>query len=236
MKIKWVATQNARKFKTGARYIINRCSVLFISMFLLVISCSKNDDMEIVKNESPIDSQTPDKNQTVDDSKSVIIYTDLEPDFAGDNLSVYYDLDLNNDGIVDYTLSLWNDTLYDYLLIQSSPTATNTFISVTPWYGNVEPLDKGKKIFTFPLEGYNWGESYLNWAVFTIGNCFGGEESCFYDWKDKNDKYLGLHFYINGQSHYGWACLDVTSVTQWVIKDYAYNATPNQPILAGQKE
>ena len=49
------------------------------------------------------------------------------------------------------------------------------------------------------------------------------------------DKYIGVQFYIGTQLHYGWARFDVDSTaSQFTIKDYAYNATPNAYILAGE--
>lgn len=54
MKTKRVAIQNARKFTVASQYMINWGSVLLISMLLLVISCTKNDDLETIGNEPPI--------------------------------------------------------------------------------------------------------------------------------------------------------------------------------------
>jgi hypothetical protein len=44
-----------------------------------------------------------------------------------------------------------------------------------------------------------------------------------------------LKFFVNGNAHYGWARLDVTADGDvFVMKDYAYNATPGAAIQAGQ--
>ena len=231
MNSKQITTLIAGKFKTESLYKINR-ALLFTTSVLLIISCSKNEDFEITDNESPINAQ------------SLIIYKDIEPDFVSDNLNQSYDLDLNNDHIIDFTLkSELNLINWDYndpiilpqhlLYLGSKASSANGSISVTPWLPNPLPLDSGKEIFS--LAGYTNGESYENWGYFMIGNC-GDELSCYSNWEDKSDKYLGLKFYINGKAHYGWVQLDISSATQWVIKDYAYNSTPNKPILAGQKE
>lgn len=233
MNTKLLVTQNARKFKTISQHMINCGSVLLLSTLLLVISCAKSDDSETIDNEIPVASG------------SLIMYTDIEPDFTSENLNDTYALDLNNDGIVDFTLESEQNLLnWDYndpiiapqyfLYLDSGSNDASGSISVTPWLPNPVPLDSGKEIFN--LAGYTNGESYENWGFFIIGVCGDKEESCYQDWKDKNDKYLGLRFAKNGKIHYGWVRLDVTSATQWVIKDYAYNATPNKPILAGQKE
>lgn len=57
MKSKWVTTPNVRIFKAVPQYKINWGSVLFLSVLLLVISCSKSDGMDTIVNESPIDME-----------------------------------------------------------------------------------------------------------------------------------------------------------------------------------
>jgi hypothetical protein len=52
--------------------------------------------------------------------------------------------------------------------------------------------------------------------------------------------FLGLEFQIDGQAHYGWAAVLITDAVappgyRGVVKGYAYNTVPNQPILAGQR-
>ena len=235
MKPKWVATRYAGKFK----------ALLLMSLILVVISCDKSDDLDTVGNESPIqnesppdetppDEESPSDNEPPTDDESNIVYTDIEPDFTGQNLIDYYDLDLNNDQIVDFTVWSGDWDGWQVLMIGSNPIIENGVISVQPWYTNVVPIDGGKEIYN--PGGYRNGEYFASGGFFTVGDCHAGEPGCFYYWKDKIDKYLGLRFFIKGQPHYGWARLDITSFTQWVIKDYAYNATPNKPILAGQTE
>ena len=239
MKTKSVSRLDAKTYNKPFTCMMNFGSLLFMSVLLLTVSCAKSEDLETIVNETPNDNETPiDNNPPIDttptiDNTSLIVYTDIEPDFVSDEQNTVYDLDLNNDGIVDYTLNLFDDYPNDWLLI-NSPNNINGIISVTPWYANTVPLDNGREIYI--LDWFIYGQTYENWGVFTTGNCFAGEPSCSYDWKDKNDKFLGLRFLINGKTHYGWARIDVTSATQWIIKDYAYNATPNMPILAGQKE
>ena len=166
------------------------------------------------------------------DINSVIIYTNNDPYYSSKTLGDIYNLDLNNELIVDFTLqSIRDSDNLDYLIIGG--TGVNKFISVSPWYTSPVPLDKFSEIYN--LVGYRNGETYESTGYFTVGDCFGYETLCYEDWKNRKNKYLGLKFSINGQMHYGWAQMDVTSPTQWVIKDYAYTATPIMPILAGEK-
>lgn len=220
MKTKWVATLNAGKIKAVLQFVKNSGKKLLMSLLFLNISCDKSDDLEPIGNESPPNNE------------SIIVYTDIEPDFTSENLNDSYNLDLNNDHIIDFTISSDSYESWEWLGIASNPNVENGIISTTPWYSHPVPLNSGKEIFN--LRGYSNGESFETWGIFTVGDCFGGEQGCIYDWKNKVDMYLGLRFNLKGRIHYGWARLDVASVTQWVIKDYAYNATPNMPILAGQ--
>jgi len=56
-------------------------------------------------------------------------------------------------------------------------------------------------------------------------------------WDSLSDYYLGLRLLQSGQTHYGWVRLhvDVTSsYASVIIRDYAYNSIPDQPIFAGE--
>ena len=219
MKPKRVTTLNVGKFKPVFQFVKNSGTVLLLSLLLVIISCDKSDDLDNVGNESPIQNESP------TDNESIIVYTDIEPDFNSENPYYYYDLDLNNDQNVDFTVRSNGDAEWgaEWLEISSNPTNGHGIWSVAEWH-TAFPLNSGVEIFKTAY--------YRTTSYFKIDECFG----CNYSWKDKLDKYLGLRFIIDGKTHYGWVRLDITSFTQWVIKDYAYNATPNKPILAGQRE
>lgn len=57
--------------------------------------------------------------------------------------------------------------------------------------------------------------------------------------KGVKNRYLGFKFKINGQFHYGWARLTVTttphSAYTATLTGYAYETTPNKGIVAGQE-
>ncbi len=58
-------------------------------------------------------------------------------------------------------------------------------------------------------------------------------------WNQIQFGFLGLKFLINGQTHYGWARVKFVRpqfINQGSISGYAYEATPNQPIVTGQTE
>lgn len=246
METKRVATQNAGKIKAVFQFLKTASSVLIFSIIFSMISCDTSDDLDFIKERSPLHNGTPPysqppgdtgttpDNSAATDEQSHIVYTDLEPDFSSNNLNDSYKLDLNNDQIIDFILISQNSDGWEWLGVSSANNTINGIISIAPWYTHPLPLYAGQEIFK--LRGYSNGEFYDKWSIFSIGECFGGDKDCFYSWKNKVDMYLGLKFIINGQTHYGWASLEVISPTKWKIKDYAYNATPDKPILAGQKK
>lgn len=227
MKPKWVATPYAGKFKTVFQCIKNIGPVFFMILVLIIISCDKSDDLQIIGVEPPPVNESP-------TNESVIIYTDVEPDFISEELTDLYDLDLNNDQIIDFIIRADGaDEGWVYLGITSNSNDANGIISVAPWYTYAIPLNSGQEIFN--LRGYRNGEFYATWGF--LYECVTVEQNCSPHWEDKGvDGYLGLRFIINGRTHYGWVQLNVTNVTQWAIIDYAFNATPDKPILAGQKK
>lgn len=238
MKTKRVATQYAGKSKgvfPGTKY---KGAGLWLCIWFLILSCEKSDDLETIVKEPRIVKESPQDHEPRPEEVSKIIYTDYEPDFNNAKPEDSYGLDLNNDQIIDFTISLLSDSGGQFLLIASNPIANNGIMSITPWYTYCIPLSLEKEIFN--LSGTGRGEFYTSTSIISSEDCFETENSddCRYDWAGKNDKYIGLRLNRGGnaQSYYGWARLNVTSPTQWVIKDYAYNTTPDMPIHAGQRD
>lgn len=55
-------------------------------------------------------------------------------------------------------------------------------------------------------------------------------------WKNLSGYYLGVQFVdTEGQTHYGWARLSVTTPVDTILTGYAYETTPNMPILMGKE-
>lgn len=241
MKTNWLANQDARKFKALTQYKLIWGSILFIGALLLVISCTKNDNLELIdnglssENDLPIDNDPPIVNIPPNNYGN-IIYTDIDPDFNSENVGDVYNLDLNNDGIVDFTFSSYpTDTWTFWAEPNLMTNGVNAFETVSgPFWSYIVPLNK-ENIISQDLEYPYYYDPTQSLLVLDFCNT-SFDFYCSYSWGDNTDKYLGLRFIINEQIHYGWARLYVKSATEWIIKDYAYNATPNALILAGQKE
>lgn len=163
-------------------------------------------------------------------AEAQIVYTDVNPD---ETYTVDHDLelDLNNDGIVDFTL-----------LIGAGPT--RYAVRLAPEIGN-EALGSQSGNFFYPFtlnmndpigptqtiwNGSANGSLLTMAWVYSAGGSYG-------NWLNATDKYLGLRFFVGTNVHYGWVRLDVVATTSsisLVYKDYAYNTVADQAILAGQ--
>jgi len=86
---------------------------------------------------------------------------------------------------------------------------------------------------------FKWGFALIEASTsFRSGKRFVG----YWD-GNPQDRYLGIRFQIDGEIHYGWIRLTVTTSTQLhgpvmsaEITEYAYETVPNASIYAGQTE
>ena len=146
-----VSTQNTIKDKIESLFIINWVlSLIIFTAICCVVSCSKNDDLENIENElpiedeKPIDNQTPTDNEPSFDYDSLIIYTDIEPDFKSQNVGDFYNLDLNNDGIIDFTLKSISDSWTFWAEPNKNTNDINSLAAKSgPFESYILPLDEG---------------------------------------------------------------------------------------------
>lgn len=153
-----------------------------------------------------------------------IVYTDVDPDFVGDDIN--HGLDLDNDGTDDFVII---DVPNPAVAIQGMITG-NSFVGSQPSYIYPFALNDGDPISSLQT---TWFDSP---AVGTLNyvSCYSGGGGS--NWCGVTDKYLGLRFKIGINTHYGWAKLDVSfSADSYTLKGYAYNTTPDEAIEAGQE-
>jgi len=146
-----------------------------------------------------------------------------------------YALDLNNDGTTDFTIinevqancsTLWSSVL-------ALPVAGNAVQGMKVRDRNLaSALAAGAGIGS----GRNFVKQYpLLGAV--IDSPGGGQYSG--RWTNVVNRYLGLKFQINGETHFGWARLSVhlqmTKHLEAMLTGYAYETEANTPIMAGQE-
>ena len=170
-------------------------------------------------------------------SHAQIIYTNI-PDTAGlqvnfnDGYGTHYDLDLNNDGIVDFKI--------DGFLLTYSPYGTeDAYVKVTQVLGNELELH-----FAYAAQ-LDCGEIINGQANFLTNNSdraltgvfwsgWNGSDSVEYSqaWDDLAPHLLGVRIKVGNDTLYGWVRLKVANYSEFEIYDYAYNSTPNQEIAA----
>ena len=157
-----------------------------------------------------------------------IIYTDISPDFSlllddsSPGSTNSYPIDMDNDGTNDFNLE-WN-----WLSATLRLTYTNT---------NNELIEdslispNGGNYLNVLLSGDNIGpgESFASSSPFPIiMDTFNFNFSGII-----MDTYAGVRFEKNGQFYYGWILLDFDD-DNLIIKEYAYNSTPDANIDAGE--
>jgi hypothetical protein len=144
---------------------------------------------------------------------------------ANINVGGSYAIDLNHDGVADFTLQVQpfdsghghdlslvlnvpgNAALLGPLAIRSPIGPGQKFDTSVGSYGGI-PID----------QNFEYG------SIHTSGG----------PWFDVTNKFLGLKFLINGEVHYGWARMTVSGALTATITGYAYETVPNREIRAGQ--
>jgi len=164
-------------------------------------------------------------------SEAKIVYTATHH-VIGPNHS--YRLDLNHDGTTDFTLnnSAYCGTDLCNFNLSLKPANRNRAIGYVdgfqrPWES---ALMGGVRIG--PSDTFKEGRGgmveviYFSYA-YVVG-----------PWANTKDRCLGLMFVINGETHYGWARLNVKVQKTAIIatlSGYAYETIPNKSIVAGKE-
>ena len=168
-------------------------------------------------------------------AEAQIVFTPVNRTFDRGTLR----LDLNQDGVTDF--AAMNHEFYYYAF----NTAT---IGITA-HGTPSAGVVGKSHAASVLSsGATVGPSaqfipvsHKPSAVLLAVNCF--YTSCRVRglWKDQAKKFVGLRLNINGETHYGWARFTVRLLGEQdrvmiaTLFGYAYESTPNKPIVAGDR-
>lgn len=166
-----------------------------------------------------------------------VVYTNVDPDQTYDDVQdangfdAIVGLDLNNDATFDFVIaaldSTFSGTRVRQTLVAPYGTAGNAVAGETPSaYDYALALDAGNMI-----------DNTLNWiaATNTMAYNVAGSNPYNENWNGVSDKYLGLQFNVGGNTHYGWARLDVDAIGDvFTLKDYAYQSTANTGLTAGE--
>jgi hypothetical protein len=159
-----------------------------------------------------------------------------------------YNLDLNNDGIVDYIIAErgGEENANGVLNILSARAAVSNQVNCPSTFCissfvYAAALQKGSQVGGVVRRG--WLDGAVEMALqdtFRSGGTYHVD-----GWANVKNRYLGLKFKIDGVYHYGWARLTVEFQKQedgkprtWLahLSGYAYETTPGKPITAGKTQ
>ncbi len=163
----------------------------------------------------------------------------------------FFDIDLNNDGIIEGTIGLVQYSYYsaygsnfynritilpDTILAEVATTSSTFYLNSSTYTVNIaKPFNLNDSV----TRNNRWGNSSYPigaYVYFSYNGPYSSFSSTFYvgQFPGAGDKYMGIRFKLNNTTHYGWVRLSVSQKSDTVtIKDFAYNATANTPILAG---
>lgn len=142
-----------------------------------------------------------------------------------------YNLDLNGDGLTDFTITefFFGDSDLAIASLYVAPVAGNGVMASHQNVVEALALFHGQTIGSsrrfVPKKARLLEHGSSGGGIYTGGN-----------WQQSNPRFLGLSFQIDGETHYGWARLIVKRnnfrITAY-LSGYAYETVPNMPIDAG---
>lgn len=161
----------------------------------------------------------------VADASGQIVYTDVTPDFVGTFGDEFF-LDLNQDAINDFKFTGYAGS-FSSIMSMDTLTAGNSVLGSNNYLVYPFALSSGAVISAGQTEWQDYQYQNLNSGY--LNNCVVG------NWCSETNKFLGLRFTIAGNTHYGWARMDADwSSGNFVVKDFAYNQTADESIMAGE--
>lgn len=159
--------------------------------------------------------------------KAQIVYQEIRPS----QLVEKYDnchIDINNDGIIDL------DIVYDYF--NGYLTESNKFFIQTREHSSVAlENDSVAKLNNLDIisDDLEWSNELTNSLLVHQYDWIEEELTIYGNWVNVKDGFVPLRLTINGDLHYAWLRLHFSDNLTLFAVDYAYNATPNEAINAG---
>jgi hypothetical protein len=165
-------------------------------------------------------------------SEAEIVYKQTHR-VVGDGSS--FNLDLTGDGTVDLTI----ENKHHHHCTSDSFCSSTQFLNVKMAGANQVVYNVYGAVAMKPGTQIGpknvWRGATQNMAVM-LGSF--GTSGVGGSWVNVKNRYLGVKFEINGQTHFGWVRLNVQVQVPQIITatltGYAYDTTANKPIKAGQ--
>lgn len=165
-----------------------------------------------------------------------VVYTDVSPDLTF-NTGGIYNLDLNNDGITDFSLQQRSGTIYSFFTYNAVGVQPEKAINAVDTLGSAAAHAVGAG---FSVDGtLNWVDSTAMAAQFPPTAAVLGADApaagySLGNFLGQSGKFLPLRFDVSGTTYYGWVRLDVNSTaTSFTVIDYAYFNMADGPSITG---
>jgi hypothetical protein len=149
------------------------------------------------------------------------------------SINTSYALDLNNDGVTDFTIDRCFFCLPHGSVLNVELSVPGNAVLQGTFPGYAADLPRGaaigpKQVFT--SKTLNYGGVFM-----ALDSAYGPYSFSNGPWIGAKNRFLGLKFLINGEVHYGWARLTVAKqVARVVLTGFAYETIPNKSLQAGQ--
>ncbi len=150
-------------------------------------------------------------------------------------------IDLNHDGLVDFTIAGVLQTAFSTLFVLQT-----AFVYAGCRSGG-QAAASGSIFGVSEAEALRFGQGIGQPLKFVAPNRLvlaailavdGDPETRSGNFYNQTNRFLALKFSQSGHSYYGWARVNVKAVANnklvFELVDYAYQDTPNKPILAGE--
>jgi hypothetical protein len=141
-------------------------------------------------------------------------------------------IDLNNDGVVDFTISIQSGFFHSEWAFVKPQVAGNAVLAAAK--GGVAagflgvPVGPGEKFLTNTF--YSYGMRMADAGMYGGSSWFNGP------FANATNRYIGMKFLINGTVHYGWARVNLSNYLKGgtlQLTGYAYETTPQTNIVEG---
>src|SRR5580700_8468796 len=161
-------------------------------------------------------------------AQAKVVYTPTNVDI---NEKFPYALDVNGDGIPDFTFTAVSAD-HTTLLICDLDTVGNALQQNRGEGGAAGAFPTGAAIG--PAQKFTSATTYggifmAAFFAYSVTDSWG-------PWRTTYERYLGMKFLIDGEVHYGWARLSINKMGQKVmLQGYAYETDVNTKIVAGNE-
>jgi len=157
-------------------------------------------------------------------SNGQIVYTDISPDATttisgSSTLTSLVSIDFNGDNTEEYNFR-WDHFGGPDWFLHMTFNGTNEMAGSGSSEFYITPLANGTTIANSLTYGNDFPEPFIG----------SGNNSNF---MGLNDRYVGCKFILGGITHYGWVRVNLDNNLNFIVKDYAYETTPDTAIDAG---